>query len=80
MASWLLLVLGVISLWATFVALVRVNRPAALSLPTLVASLIASEWPLFQIALQVVIVGLLVVADGLAESAGAVGLVLYVIS
>ncbi len=80
MASWLLLVLGVISLWATFVALVRVNRPAALSLPTLVASLIASGWPLFQIAVQPVIVGLLVAADGLAESAGAVGLVLYLIS
>ncbi len=72
--------LEVFSLWATFTALVRVKRPAAFALPTMMTSLVTGEWPLFQIIWQGAAAALLVALGGLDGIAGSVGLVALAMS
>ena len=76
MASALLLVLGVGAAWATFVTLVRVRHPAFLSFPVMMTSWLTGEWPVFHLVAQATAAGLLVVAGGLDETRGVVGLAL----
>lgn len=80
MTSWLLFILGVLSLGATFTALVRLQRPAAFGFFVMMTSWLTGEYPGLHLALQAVAAVLLVNADGLQDALGVVGLVALAIS
>ena len=75
MWSWLLLALGVFSSWAVLTALIRLHRPAAFGLGTMMASWFNAEFPLIQIAWQAVLLGVLVWLGALDQIVGVIGAV-----
>ena len=80
MASWLLLVVGSLSVWATVVALVRVRPPWALGFSVMLTSWLTGEWPMFHLILQVAVGSTLVAAGGLDAAVGVVGFALLAAS
>jgi len=76
--TWLLLILGAASAFATTSALVRLRKPAANGFAVMLASWWTGEYPIFHIVVQVVVVALL--ADGTDRWPGVVGLCLFVVS
>ncbi len=80
MASWLLLVGAILSLWASFTALVRVNRPAAFGFFTMFTSWLTGEYPVFHLVFQAALAAVLVGAGALDEPVGLAGLALGALS
>lgn len=76
----MLLIVGLLSGWATFVALVRVKRPAALGFAIMLTSWFTGEWPLFHLVWQLVLAGVLAGTGGLDAEIGVVGLAAFAIS
>jgi len=77
-SSWLLLVLGGVSTFATASALVRMHRPATNGFAVMLVSWWTGEYPIFHIGIQIVVVALLI--DGVDRLIGYLGLVLFVAS
>jgi acetyl esterase/lipase len=80
MMSWLLFILGVLSLGATVTALVRIHKPTVLGFFVMMTSWLTGEYPGFHVGWQAVVAALLVYAGGLQGSIGVVGLVVLVVS
>ena len=78
MTAWLLLVLGLLSLFSTASALFRFHRPAQAGFLVFFVSFVVSEYPLFHLGVQVVIAAVLL--GGADRSIGMVGLIAYLIS
>jgi len=80
MTATLLLLVGLSTAAATFVALVRVRHPSALSFPVMMAGWLTGEYPLFHLTGQAIVAGLLIVGGALEETRGVIGIVLVVLS
>lgn len=80
MSSLLLLILGIVSLLATFVSLVRVRHPAVLSFFVMMTGWLTGEYPLFHVVSQLVVVAVLVGLGGLDDTLGQIGVALFVLS
>ena len=78
MTAWLLLVLGLLSLFSTASALFRFHRPAQAGFLVFFVSFVVSEYPLFHLGVQMVIAAVLL--GGADRSIGIVGLIAYLIS
>ena len=78
MISWLLLILGGLSAFATASALFRIHKPATNGFVVMLVSWWTGEYPIFHIAVQLVVVALL--ADGADRPVGYIGLGLFVVS
>jgi len=76
--AWLLFAFGSLSLFATASALVRLRRPASLGFMVMLTSWFTSEYPLFQLGAQVLLVALLI--GGADETAGLIGLGAFALS
>jgi len=77
-SSWLLLILGGASAFATTSALFRLHRPATNGFAVMLVSWWTGEYPIFHIVVQIVVVALL--ADGANRPIGYIGLGLFVVS
>ena len=78
MTAWLLLILGLFSLFATASALFRFRRPAQAGFLVFFVSFAVSEYPLFHLGVQVVIAAVLI--GGAERTLGMIGLVAYLVS
>ena len=78
--SLLLFILGALSVAATTVSLFRVRHPIVLVFPIMMTGWLTSEWALFHIAAQMVLVAVLIWLDGLDGTLGQIGAPLFVIS
>lgn len=80
MTSTILFLLALMSLWATFVSLVRVRHPQFLSFPIMMTGWLTGEYPLFHLVAQALVALVLVVLGALGEPLGWIGLAVYAVS
>jgi acetyl esterase/lipase len=80
MTSWLLLALGLLSLYATITALVRIRRPAALGFFVMLTSWSTGEYAVFHLVIQALVAAVLIGADGLRDTVGVVGFAALIVS
>lgn len=73
MSGNVILLLGVLAVLGTFVSIVGVRRPAALSFPVMMTSWLVGELAVFHLVLQLVVLVVAVVSGALGHTAGRVG-------
>ena len=76
--SWMLLALGLLCCWATSTAIVRLNRPAAFGLGTMMTSWLVGEFPLIHVVWEAAALWLFAWFGALDQWPGVVGAVLVV--
>lgn len=80
MSAIVLEVLGITSVLATTLTVVRVRRPGFAAFPVMMVAWLVGEFPLFHIAAQAAVAAALVAAGGFEENAGHIGLGLLAVS
>ncbi len=80
MSAILLEVLGISSVVATTLAIVRVRYPGVTSFPVMMISWLVGEYPLFHVLAQGTVAAILVAAGGFDDTAGHIGLGLLAVS